>query len=206
LGSHNLPRETRLFRAWWVAVRALLRPLFCFRAEGLERLPAGPAVLVANHPSALDPLFLAAAVPERLVFLAAAEFLALPAVGWAMRTYGCIPVRRGEVDSRAVRGALLALEAGRKVAVFPEGRVTPHPDGRPGLRGAALLAARAGVPVVPVAIAGTGRVFPLGAWFPRPGRVAVRIGPPLPPPDAERASQDAATEAAMAWIHAHSAR
>ncbi|MDQ7839731.1 MAG: lysophospholipid acyltransferase family protein [bacterium] len=187
-------------------MRALLRPLFCFRVEGLERFPAGPAVLVANHPSALDPLFLAAAVSERLLFLAAAEFFALPAVGWAMRTYGCIPVRRGEVDSGAVREALRALAAGRKVAVFPEGRVTPHPDGRPGLRGAALLASRATVPLIPFAIAGTGRVFPLGAWFPRPGRVAVRIGPPLPPPGAERASQDAATEAAMTWIHAHSAR
>jgi len=195
-----------MFRAAWVAVRTLLRPLFCFRVEGLERFPAGPAVLIANHPSALDPLFLAAAVPERLLFLAAAEFFALPAVGWVMRTYGSIPVRRGEVDAAAVRGALLALEGGRKVAVFPEGRVTPQPDGRPVHRGAALLAARAGVPMVPVAIAGTGRVFPLGAWFPRPGRVTVRIGPPLPPPGAERASQDAATEAAMAWIHAHSAR
>lgn len=195
-----------MFRASWIAVRAFIRPLFCFRVEGLERLPSGPAILVANHPSALDPLFLAAAVPERLLFLAAAEFLVLPAVGWAMRTYGCIPVRRGEVDSAAVRGALLALEGGRKVAVFPEGRVTPHPDGRTGLRGAALLASRAGVPVVPVAIAGTARVFPLGAWFPRPGRVTVRIGPPLPPPDAERASQKVATEEAMAWIHAHSAR
>lgn len=187
-------------------MRALLRLLFRFRVEGLEHLPAGPAVLVANHPSALDPLFLAAAVPDRLLFLAAAEFFALPAVGWAMRIYGCIPVRRGEVDAAAVRGALLALEGGRKVAVFPQGRVTPHPNGRPGLRGAALLASRAGVPVVPIALAGTGRVFPLGAWLPRPGRVAVRIGPPLSPPGAERASQNAATEAAMAWIHAHSWR
>ncbi len=203
-GRLLLERETRLFRVTWAAARALLRPLFCFRVEGIERFPAGPAVLVANHPSALDPLFLAAAVPERMLFLAAAEFFALPAVGWAMRTYGCIPVRRGEADSAAVRGALLALADGRKVAIFPEGRISPQPA--PGHRGAALLASRAGVPVVPVAIVGTGRVFPLGARFPRPGRVVVRIGPPIPPPSAERASQDAATEAAMAWIHAHSAR
>ncbi len=204
MDRRDWPREPRLFRVTWAAVRALLRPFFCFRVEGIERFPPGAAVLVANHPSALDPLFLAAAVPERMLFLAAAEFFALPAVGWAMRTYGCIPVRRGEVDPAAVRGALLALAAGRKVAVFPEGRISPEPAR--GQRGAALLASRAGVPMVPVAIVGTGRVFPLGAWFPRPGRVVVRIGPPLPPPSDERASQDAATEAAMAWIHAHSAR
>lgn len=188
----------------WHAVRAVLRLTFRFRVEGLEHYPSGPAVLVANHPSAMDPLVLAAAVPERLVFVAAGEFLALRAVGWAMRTYGCIPVRRGEVDAAAVRGALAALAGGRKIAVFPEGRISPEPAA--GRRGAALLAARAGVPVVPVAIAGTVRIFPLGAWLPRPGRVVVRIGPPLPPPGAERASQDAATAAAMAWIRAHSAR
>ncbi len=161
-------------------------------------------MVVANHPSALDPLFLAAALPERLLFLAAAEFFTLPLVGWAMRTYGCIPVRRGEADSAAVRGALLALGAGRKVAIFPEGRISPQPA--PGHRGAALLAARAGVPVVPVAMVGTGRVFPLGAWLPRPGRVSVRIGPPIPPPGATRSPQEGAIEAAMAWIRAHVAR
>lgn len=204
MDRRDWPGETWLFRATRGAVRALLRPLFCFRVEGLEHFPAGPAVLVANHPSAVDPLFLAAAVPERLLFMAAAEFFALPALGWAMRTYGCIPVRRGEVDSAAVREALLALAAGRKVAIFPEGRVSPEPA--TGQRGAALLASRARVPVVPVAISGTGRVFPLGARFPRPGRVAVRIGLSLPPPGAGRAAQDEVTAAAMAWIQAHSAR
>lgn len=157
---------------------------------------------MANHPSALDPLFLAAAVPERLLFLAAAEFFALPAVGWVMRTYGCIPVRRGEVDSGAVREALRALADGRKVVVFPEGRVTPHQDGRPGLRGAALLAARAGVLVVPVAVLGSGRAFPLGARVPRPARVGVRVGPSLPPPSPDRAHQDRTTAEAMSWIYA----
>jgi 1-acyl-sn-glycerol-3-phosphate acyltransferase len=168
--------------------------------EGLEHYPAEPAVIVANHPSALDPLFLAAAVPERVLFIAAEEFLSLPAVGWVMRTYGCITVRRGEVDAGAIREALRALAAGRKVVVFPEGRVSPQP--RQGRRGAALLAARARVPVVPVAMLGTGRVFPLGARLPRPARVTVRVGPPLPPPPPDRAQQDHITAEAMSWIHA----
>ncbi|MDR7486890.1 MAG: lysophospholipid acyltransferase family protein [Armatimonadota bacterium] len=183
-----------------MVVSALLRVLFSFRVEGLERYPAGAAVLVANHPSALDPLFIAAAVPDRVLFLAAGEFLALPAVGWAMRTYGCIPVRRGEVETDAVREALLALTAGRKVGVFPEGRVSPQP--RPPRRGAALLAARAGAPITPVALIGTGRVFPLGARLPRPGRVVVRVGPALPPPADSRGAQEAAIAEAMAWIRA----
>lgn len=158
-------------------------------------------MIVANHPSALDPLFLAAAVPERVLFIAAEEFLSVPAVGWVMRTYGCITVRRGEVDAGAIREALLALAAGRKVVVFPEGGVSPQPG--QSRRGAALLAARARVPVVPVAMIGTGRVFPLGARLPRPARVTVRVGPPLPPPEEGRDAQDAVTAAAMAWVHAH---
>lgn len=196
------PRETSLFRLAHVIVPALLRALFRFRVEGLERYPSGPAVLVANHPSALDPLFLAAAVPDRVLFLAAEEFLALRLVGWVMRTYGCIPVRRGEVDLGAVREALRALADGRKVVVFPEGRVTPHPDGRPGFRGATLLAARAQAPVVPVAVLGSGRAFPLGARVPRPARVVVRVGPSLPPPSPDRAHQDRTTAAVMSWIYA----
>lgn len=198
------PRETSLFRLAHVIVPALLRALFRFRVEGLEHYPSGPAVIVANHPSALDPLFIAAAVPDRVLFLAAEEFLALRLVGWVMRTYGCIPVRRGEVDPGAVREALRALADGKKVAIFPEGRVTPHPDGRPGFRGAALLAARAQVPMVPVALLGSDRAFPLGAWVPRPARVGVRVGRPLPPPPLDRAGQDRATAAAMAWVWAQS--
>lgn len=177
--------------------------LFRFRVEGLEHYPAGPAVIVANHPSALDPLFLAAAVPERVLFIAAEEFLSLPAVGWVIRTYGCITVRRGEVDAGAIREALRALADGRKVVVFPEGRVSPQPS--QGRRGAALLAARAQVPIVPVAMVGTGRAFPLGARLPRPARVTVLVGPPLPRPEDSRDAQETATAAAMAWIHAQGA-
>ncbi len=192
------PRKTPLYLMTWGTLRALFRVLFCFRVEGLERYPAGPAVIVANHPSALDALFVALALPERILYVAAEEYLSMPGVGWAMRAYGCIPVRRGEVDTLAVKGALRALKAGFKVGVFPEGHVSPVPG--PARRGAALLAARARAPIVPVALIGTGRVFPLGARFPRLARVTVRVGPTLPPPKPDRADQDAITSAAMRWI------
>jgi 1-acyl-sn-glycerol-3-phosphate acyltransferase len=192
------PRQTTLFRLTRVVVRIVLRVIFGFRVSGLENYPAGPAVIVANHPSALDALFVAAALPDRILFVAAVEFLSMPMVGWVMRAYGCIPVRRGEVDPTALKDSLRTLAAGFKVGVFPEGQVSPQPG--PGRRGAALLAAYAQVPIVPVAVIGTDRVFPLGARFPRPGRVAVRLGSPLPPPAADRASQEAAITAAMTWI------
>jgi 1-acyl-sn-glycerol-3-phosphate acyltransferase len=175
-----------------------LKILFRFRVEGLEQYPTGPAVIVANHPSALDSLFVGVAIPERILFLAAEEYLSMRAVGWVMRAYGIIPVRRGEVDTSAVKESLRALAAGIKVCVFPEGQVSPVPG--PARRGAALLAAHARVPIVPVALIGTGRVFPLGARFPRRGRVTVRIGPMLPPPKPDRTDEDAITTAAMSWI------
>ncbi|MDR7481891.1 MAG: lysophospholipid acyltransferase family protein [Armatimonadota bacterium] len=199
------PFPGHTWRFWLThrVVGALLRVLVRLRVEGREHYPAGPAVLVANHPSALDPLFIAAAAPERILFVAAAEFLAWRGVGWVMRAYGCIPVRRGDVDLAAVRQAVQALAAGRKVGVFPEGRVAPEP--LPPRRGAAVIAARGRAPVVPVAVAGSGQVFPLGARLPRPGPVRVRFGPPLPPPAQTREAMDATLAAAMAWVgqHAH---
>jgi len=192
------PQETRLFWVTYFVVRTLLRILFRFRVEGLEHYPAGPAVIVANHPSALDALFLAAALPERVLYIGAEEFLAMWGVGWAMRTYGCIPVRRGEVDLSAIRGSLRALQDGRKVVVFPEGQVSPQPG--PLHRGAALIAAHARVPIAPAAIQGTGRVFPLGARVPRLERVSVRFGPPHPVSKDSRDDLEAAVAAAMAWV------
>jgi 1-acyl-sn-glycerol-3-phosphate acyltransferase len=193
------PAVSRETWGFWLAHRAVRRYVR-LRVDGQEHYPPGPAVLVANHPSALDPLFVAAAVPERILFLAAAEFLAWRGVGWVMRAYGCIPVRRGQLDPAAVRWAVRALAAGRKVGVFPEGRVTPVP--LPPHRGAAVIAARARVPIVPVAVLGSGRVFPLGAQCPRPGVVRICFGPPLPPPQERREALEAVMTAAMDWIRA----
>jgi 1-acyl-sn-glycerol-3-phosphate acyltransferase len=197
------PRVTVAFRAVRYLVRAVLRVFFRFRVEGLDGYPSGSAVLVANHPSALDPLFVAAAVPDRVLFIAAAEFLSWPVLGWAMKAYGCIPVRRGEVDASAVRAAVRALAAGVKVGVFPEGQVAPEP--LPVRRGAGVIAARAGVRVVPVAVIGSDRVFPIGALVPRPGRVTVRIGLPQTVASSGREGREAATAAAIQWIRAQRA-
>ena len=194
------PRETPLFRLTRASVHWLLRMLFCFRVLGLEHIPQGPAVIVANHPSAVDPLFIGAAVPERLLFIAAEEFLFMRGfVGWVMRTYGCIAVRRGGIDMSAIREPLRALADGRKVVLFPEGGITPEP--RPPQRGAALITARARVPIVPAAIRGTGRVFPLGARFPHPGRVSVQFGPTIPPAGPDTEAAEVAVSSAMAWVH-----
>lgn len=191
-----MPRETPLFRLTYHLVRLVLRLYFRFAVEGAARIPTGGALIVANHPSGLDPLVLAAALPRRGIFIAAAEFLRMRVVGWVMRAYGVIPVRRGQTDLSVIKEALAALEAGALVVIFPEGRVSP--EGGEAKAGAGLLAARTGVPIVPAALVGTARALPLGRLFPRPARVRVLFGAPLPA-SPDRAETDRTVEAAIAW-------
>ncbi len=194
-----VPRETPLYRLTYHTVRFLLRLFFNFRIEGLAHVPPGAALVVANHPSALDPVVLGAALPRRALFVGAAEFLTMPLVGWAMRAYGTIPVHRGQVDLTVVKEAVRALEAGALVGIFPEGRVSP--ESGPLKSGAGILAARARVPTVPAAIFGTARALPLGHYVPRPSPVHVIFGPPLPPPPpGDRAAADQMVEQALSWV------
>ncbi len=193
------PRETFLYRLAYVVVRGALRLYLRFRVEGLDNVPDGAALIVANHPSGLDPVVVAAALPRRALFVAGAEFLTIPFIGWVIRTYGVIPVRRDKINPAVVKDALRALEAGALVVIFPEGRISP--EGGPLRAGAGMLAAHAGVPIVPVAVRGAAEVLPLGHYVPRPGRVSVIFGPPvrLPAP-ADRAAGERAVEAALAWV------
>lgn len=152
--------------------------------EGLENVPrSGPVLIVANHCSNLDPPFLGWAVGHRtgriLHFMAKEEMRTWPVVGFLARNAGVFFVRRGEGDRGAQRVAFQLLEAGRLVGVFPEG--TRSLDGRlnEGRAGAALLAMRTGVPVLPVGIAGTHRIFAGRSRWPRRTRVTIRVGVPF---------------------------
>lgn len=149
---------------------------------GLENVPrSGAYLLVSNHSSNLDPPFIGAAVGHstgRVIhFMAKQEIRSWPLVGWLARSAGVFFVRRGEGDRAAQRSALEHLAAGRPIAMFPEG--TRSRDGvlmEPKL-GAALIAMRAGVPILPVGITGTGRIFPGRSRFPHRTPVDIRIGP-----------------------------
>ena len=128
------------------------------RTEHVERIPErGPAIVVVNHVSHVDPFLVAllvlhsGRVPH---FLAKDSIFSVPVVGWAMRGMGHIPVKRGTSDARqSFAAAVEALERGELVVLHPEGTVTRDPEGWPmvGKTGAARLALLApDVPVVPV--------------------------------------------------------
>jgi len=162
-------------------VRAALARWFELRVEGLEHLPAaGPFLVAANHHNYLDGVVLAAALPEPIAFLVMPRvWRATPLHPWLHRRLGSIPLRLERPDVGALRGALRALEAGRVVGIFPEGPFSVRGQLERGLPGVGLLAARAGVPVVPAGIRGTYQAL-LGrrAYIPRRHPLGVRFGPP----------------------------
>jgi 1-acyl-sn-glycerol-3-phosphate acyltransferase len=165
------------------AVHVVFRP----QAEGIELIPdAGPVLLVANHQSFSDSIFMPLATPRPVKFLAKAEYFTGAGVKGRLsagffRGVGSVPIDRSgaRAAEAALRTALRLLEADQIVGLYPEG--TRSPDGRiyKGRTGAARIALTAGCPVVPCAIAGTEKVQPTGKLLPRVHRVTVTFGRPL---------------------------
>jgi 1-acyl-sn-glycerol-3-phosphate acyltransferase len=169
-------------RALWRGVFTLTGSL---RVEGAAALPAGPCVVVANHRSHADTAALIAALPARRrpAVAAAADYWFRGGARPALCRLLCaaFPVRRGGGGGADLAAAARLLAAGRDVIVFPEG--SRSRDGRTAEfhRGAARLAASAGVPLVPVGLSGTGTLLPPRGSGRRRRRatVIVRIGAPV---------------------------
>jgi 1-acyl-sn-glycerol-3-phosphate acyltransferase len=147
------------------------------RVEGQQRLPAGPCVVVANHASYLDGVLLKAFLPARFSFVIKKEFSRVPVAGLLLRRIGSEFVDRfnrhaGGMDARRL---MKAADAGQALAFFPEGTFIAQPGLGKFHTGAFVIAARAGVPVVPVAIHGTRQILPSGRALPRPGRIDIHI-------------------------------
>jgi 1-acyl-sn-glycerol-3-phosphate acyltransferase len=147
--------------------------------EGLENIPPeGPALLYINHIAFVDPIIVLHVLPRQIVPLAKIEVYDYPLVGIFPRLWGVIPVRREEVDRRAVQQILEVLNAGEIVLVAPEG--TRRPALSQAKEGIAYLASRTGVPLIPVAVEGTVGfpAFRLSARWRQPG-ARIRIGQPF---------------------------
>lgn len=147
--------------------------------EGLENVPSsGPGILMINHIAFVDSIVVLHVVPRNIVPLAKIEVYDYPLVGIIPRLWNVIPVRRDEVDRRAVRMALEVLQAGEMILMAPEG--TRGESLKEAKGGLAYIASRANVPVIPVAIENT-IGFPTTPLSPRwrgPG-ACVRFGKPF---------------------------
>ena len=187
----------------WLVVWPLYRLLFRGRTAGGANVPMdGALVVVANHGSHIDPPLLGHALGRPVAFMAKAELFRVPLLGAIIRACGAYPVARGASDREAIRTATDRLEEGWAIGVFIDG--TRQRDGRVNApqAGAALLAARAGVPLLPVAIINSHRALGPGGGRLRLVPVHIRIGTPISPPQSRRRPDlEAATAACQQQIN-----
>ena len=193
-------------------VNGVMRPLMYAvgtpRRRGLDRLDGidGPVVFASNHHSHVDTPTLLTSIPERwrkkLVVGAAADYFFGTRVTSALSAFviGAIPIERTKVGRKSADLARGLIDDGWSLLIFPEGGRSPDGWGQPFRGGAAFIALRAGVPVVPIHLDGTGRVLRKGGSL-RRSQVTVTFGDPLRPLDGEDARKyGARIEAAVAAL------
>ncbi len=151
--------------------------------NGLDRLPAEPSIVVANHPSWLDAVVLVTVLPPCFRFVAGEVLERQVLSGFVLKRLGTEFVERYEREQGvADTDRVVALvRAGQSLVIFPEGHLNRAPGLRTFHMGAFVAAARAGVPVVPIAIGGTRAMLRPGHRFPRWGAVGIAIGAPIRP-------------------------
>ena len=168
----------RCARAWSRLI--LLTTGVRVRVEGLERLPRGGAcVFASNHQSIYDIPILFWALPFQLRIIAKASLGRFPVLGWHLRYAGHLLVERQRAGAAVLSQVKALMDGGRSLLVFPEG--TRSPDGRVGpfKRGLFLMAIEAGLPVVPVSVAGSRQVMLKGRLMTCPGDVDVVVHDPI---------------------------
>lgn len=167
---------TRSLARLWLALAGLR-----LRVSGLDGVPAGSCVLVANHSSYLDGVVMKAALPPRFSFVIKREASSMPVLGVLLQRIGSEFVDRHTRGGRQrdARRVVERAEQGHSLVFFPEGTF----DAVRGLKrfhvGAFVAAERGGAPVVPTVIRGARRSLPSGSYVPRPGRIDVEVLAPI---------------------------
>ncbi|MCC3283686.1 MULTISPECIES: lysophospholipid acyltransferase family protein [Arthrobacter] len=176
---------------YWVMKTIFIGPVvnLLFRpwVKGMDNVPTtGPAILVSNHLSFSDSIFLPLAVPRPVSFLAKSEYFTGRGLKGKLtaaffRLTNQLPIDRsgGAASEAALRAGVKVLESGNLLGIYPEG--TRSPDGRlyRGKTGVAKMALQTGVPVIPVAMIGTDKVQPIGRRIPNIRRIGIIVGEPL---------------------------
>ena len=198
-------------RAAWV--EGVLRPSMAMLASptvrGRDRLSGldGPVIFTANHHSHVDTPLLLTCIPStwrhKIVVGAAADYFFGSRLSGSIAalTLGAIPIERAKVGRKSADQARGLIDDGWSLLLFPEGGRSPDGWGQPFRGGAAYMALRTGLPVVPVHLAGTGRIMGQGMSRPRPGRTRVTFGHPIiPAEDDDARSLGPRIEAAVAEL------
>lgn len=155
--------------------QSILRILYVIKISGLGNIPLeGGAILVINHASFLDSLFITAFIPRTISFLVYRKLYNRWYLHWLFRAISCIPT------NGCTGIAIEHLRHGRLLGIFPEGKRTNNGNLQKGKTGTALFAIKTGAPVIPIGISGTWDAYPPGKIFPKLFcQIDIQIGPPL---------------------------
>jgi 1-acyl-sn-glycerol-3-phosphate acyltransferase len=171
-----------LYRAGLSGVRFIMRVVGVrFRVEGLDNIPAGVCIFVANHTSNADPPAVVGAIPRRISVLVKHTLFRIPIVSRAFRLARFVPVNRSNRDAAiaSVETAIEYVKEGVSFLIYPEG--TRSEDGRlrPFKKGSFVMAIKSGAPIVPISVAGAQRIMRKGELAIHPGEIVVRFGKPV---------------------------
>lgn len=174
----------------------LAKLLVRVEVSGLQNVPETGGFILApgGHRSILDTPMATLASPRVLRFMGAETYFNIPVLGSFLRIMGGFPVERAVTDRLALRLSEEVLRNGEPLVVFPEGTRQEGPIVQPLKEGAAFLACRAEVPIIPVGLGGTERAMPKGARYIKPSKVTIIVGEPIYPPsraDGERVKRSA---------------
>jgi len=169
--------DLRLLRAANVLFSRIYHRVQVVSPQHLPRSGAG--ILVANHISGLDPLLIQSVCPRLIVWMMAREYYEISQLNGIFRAISAIPVDRSGRDMAATRSALRALEKGRILGIFPEGKIEPTRELLPFQTGVALMAARTGVPIYPAYVEGTQRNLTMKQAYLQRQEAVLAFGQPM---------------------------
>tara|TARA_B100000965_G_scaffold395759_1_gene409721 strand:+ start:79 stop:771 length:693 start_codon:yes stop_codon:yes gene_type:complete len=186
--NKNRPRQSFVYGCVsYLFVFPIFRFLFRGKTTGISNVPTtGGVVIVSNHGSHLDPPILGHALGRPVAFMAKAELFRIPILSYIISACGAYPVKRGAGDREALRTASNRLIQGWATGVFLDG--TRQENGRVNdpKSGAALLSARTGCPILPVAIVNSYKAFPKSSFLPRLVTIHLKVGELIQPPSTRK--------------------
>jgi 1-acyl-sn-glycerol-3-phosphate acyltransferase len=174
-------------RAFYQLIRILVVSIcrtYCrMTVSGKENIPhTGPFILAPVHRSYIDTPIASGCTRRRMRFMGKDSMWKRQPLNWMLSALGAFPVTRGSADREAIMRAIQVLKSGEPLVLFPEGERKSGPVVQPLMDGAAYVACKAGVSIIPVGIGGSERVMGKGAKFIYPRKLVVIIGKPIPVP------------------------
>ena len=173
----HTPAGKAFYDLLWVLCRTLSVVFFGFRCRFAEPMPRqGGLLVLASHQSHLDPVLLWLASPRRLSSLARSSLFKAKSLGTVITLLDAVPIDRESSSLGAMKAIIARLKAGKGVVIFPEGTRTATGQLGDVKGGFAVIARRAGVPIMPVAIVGAYECWPRSRLLPRTGRIRLEFG------------------------------